>query len=362
MKKRSTHFPAIVRRGAGRRATWVCILTLVASFVALVCTSMAAVTEEALRDALLGKTSVDLATMDLNGDGVVDVADLVAVLKQNRIEVSFSTATSEIDETTGTHKVVLTSSRSLTGVIRYSVGGTATSGTDYQALPGTVAINGTTATITLTILSDKVYEGTETLELRLLPDTTYALGTTRTHTVSLKDNPVETQADFLFVLGAKTPGVQGDPTLGKGFPSALMARKARIRLAFSKDAVKDAWLNIPKSLGLPASSAGDDLIQAKSVSTSGTTLKLTFSYGSKSTSFVSNMSITEFSSTSPSLGTETSKPLQNELTLTVNGLDIPSGNFATQVLEGNFSLSIAGVLNDPTGQFFTDTLLGGMQQ
>ncbi len=99
----------------------------------------------------------------------------------------------ELGETTGTYTVTrLYNTGDLT--VNYIVSGssTATSGSDYEALSGSVVIpdGQTTATITLTPIDDAVSEGTETVVLTLASGTGYEIGPQNTATVSIVDDEV----------------------------------------------------------------------------------------------------------------------------------------------------------------------------
>ena len=63
-------------------------------------------------------------------------------------------------------------------VVSYTVGGTAQSGVDYEALPGTIEFPAKkkSATIRVRPIADGLLEGPETLELTLVPGDTYAPG------------------------------------------------------------------------------------------------------------------------------------------------------------------------------------------
>jgi gliding motility-associated-like protein len=70
---------------------------------------------------------------------------------------------------TGTFTFSLTNPCSTARTVTYSVSGTATSGTDFVALPGTITIpaNTTSVTATLTTIADLIAEGDETVSLKI---------------------------------------------------------------------------------------------------------------------------------------------------------------------------------------------------
>jgi hypothetical protein len=78
--------------------------------------------------------------------------------------------------------------------VRYTVSGTATSGKDFVALPGSVTIDaGSLSTnITLTPKDDTLMEGVETVKITLVPDADYLVGTPASGTAEITSNEVVT--------------------------------------------------------------------------------------------------------------------------------------------------------------------------
>ncbi len=109
-------------------------------------------------------------------------------------EANFAAASSSATEDAGTHNVGVTLSVAPTAnvTLNYTVGGTATSATDYAALTGTVAVaaNATTVNIPVSITDDEAAEGAETVTLTLAEGSGYAVGSTNVHTLTIQDNDV----------------------------------------------------------------------------------------------------------------------------------------------------------------------------
>jgi hypothetical protein len=82
--------------------------------------------------------------------------------------------------------------------VNYSIGGTATKGTDYNNLTGAVtfAANSSTANIDINPINDTVFEGSESVVLTLANSANYTIGTNNRATVTIADNdlPVVTIA------------------------------------------------------------------------------------------------------------------------------------------------------------------------
>ncbi|MCE5245291.1 MAG: hypothetical protein LLF99_19050 [Desulfobacteraceae bacterium] len=74
--------------------------------------------------------------------------------------------------------------------VKYSVGGTATSGSDFETLSGVVEIPDTKATVSFTVnpIQDSDYEGIETVVVTLEPDSAYTIGSPSSQTIKIGDD------------------------------------------------------------------------------------------------------------------------------------------------------------------------------
>ena len=74
--------------------------------------------------------------------------------------------------------------------VNYNVGGSATSGSDFQALSGSITIptDVTSATITITAIDDTETEGNETVMVTLTSDAAYAIGTPGSAIITITDD------------------------------------------------------------------------------------------------------------------------------------------------------------------------------
>ena len=116
----------------------------------------------------------------------------------NEPRVSFASASQSVAEGSGTRNVKLRLSTAPAGdiTVKYTVGGTATAGSDYTALSGTVSVpkGATTATIPVTVIDDGVGEDGETVVLKLTGNSGYGVASADTHTLTIVDN--EPRASF----------------------------------------------------------------------------------------------------------------------------------------------------------------------
>jgi len=111
------------------------------------------------------------------------------------VTVNATDAAASEPSNTGTFTVARTGSTTPSLAVTYTLGGTATSGSDYTAAPAgtlTIPAGAASATITVTPVDDSLVESTETVVVTLSAGTGYALGTPSTATVNIADDePVE---------------------------------------------------------------------------------------------------------------------------------------------------------------------------
>jgi hypothetical protein len=125
-------------------------------------------------------------------NATVNIADNdTASLPTVTISASDSSA-SEPGSNTGKFKVTRTGSTSSSLTVKYTVSGTATAGSDYNSLSGTVTIpsGSASASITVTPKDDSSVESTETVIATLASSSSYNRGTPNSAAVSIADNDV----------------------------------------------------------------------------------------------------------------------------------------------------------------------------
>jgi hypothetical protein len=76
--------------------------------------------------------------------------------------------------------------------VNYTVGGSATNGTDYSNLTNSIVIpvGQTSVTLPINVINDRSVEGDETLSLSLATSSAYGIGSTNTATVTIGDNDI----------------------------------------------------------------------------------------------------------------------------------------------------------------------------
>ncbi len=152
------------------------------------------ITVEDIRDAILGTrtfTPTELAELDKNSDGQVDVADLVAIILSSSMQtVSFVLPESEALEDAGAVHIPVVFTRPYSGTVFYKVAGTAVSGNDYTEMSGQFSVEDvSTAGVTVTLIKNPIPEREKTILLTLTgnPDTGLAIGLENTHLLRIKD-------------------------------------------------------------------------------------------------------------------------------------------------------------------------------
>jgi serine protease len=102
-------------------------------------------------------------------------------------------AAAEAGSDPGTFTITRTGVTTLPLTVNYIMGGSATNGTDYATVSGSVniAVGSTTATVTITPIDDSVFEGNETVILTLSTSASYVIGSPSNATVIIAENDVE---------------------------------------------------------------------------------------------------------------------------------------------------------------------------
>jgi hypothetical protein len=168
------------------------------------------------------------------------------------IIIEFSTVAFQVVEG-DTVLPMLVLSQPFNGIVYYTVSGTAMSG-DYVALSGQVMVNGTTATIPVSLTDNDMIGQLKYLTLRLDAGAGYELGAGTSTTIFIEENDAEWQGSFVtddaalgFVLSIRESNGVGTATLkgdGTGF---FPATEVPASLNFTANNFAATVLNIPIS-------------------------------------------------------------------------------------------------------------------
>jgi alpha-tubulin suppressor-like RCC1 family protein len=123
-------------------------------------------------------------------------------------------AAAETNADVGTLKVSCFPAAKANLTVLYTIGGTATAGTDYTALAGSVVIptGATSATVTVTPVDDVLVESTETVTAALSVNASYQNGSPRSGTVNITDNEPTVSVSAVDSSAAETAtGVTANP-------------------------------------------------------------------------------------------------------------------------------------------------------
>ena len=143
---------------------------------------------------------------------VMDVLD-APIRQQPFVTITAADATAtEAGVTTGQFRVSRTGDVTSPLVVAYTVSGTATAGSDYVALPGTVTIAGASAETTFLLepLDDALAEADETVVVTLQPGDGFALGGSSSAVVKIISD--DTPPDLL-VTGITVPAIVTNGTI-----------------------------------------------------------------------------------------------------------------------------------------------------
>ncbi|MBW4680304.1 MAG: tandem-95 repeat protein [Microcoleus vaginatus WJT46-NPBG5] len=155
------------------------------------------------------QSSPTFADIDGDGDSDAFIGNQAGTIRyyENASVVTIATGTSATEAgTTGTFTLTLSEPAPAAGLtVSYTVAGTASNGTDYDALPGTVtfAAGETVATINIVPINDTVADPNETVQLTLTDAASYNLAGSpnNTATLTIEDNDIE------YAIAAGTPTV-----------------------------------------------------------------------------------------------------------------------------------------------------------
>ncbi len=158
----------------------------------------ATITIPILNDVIVEGNETVIVTLTSITSGAASLgATLIAtntVADNDSATVSLANTTqgAETGPVTGVMTVTQTNASSTNTVIAYTISGTATSGTDYTALSGSVTVlaGNTTATISIAVIDDAVLDAGETVTITLSSITSgqATLGTTLVATNTIADN------------------------------------------------------------------------------------------------------------------------------------------------------------------------------
>jgi len=130
-----------------------------------------------------------IALFDTNGNQL-SIPAITTVITLAATDSDAGETTTGVTANPGTFTLTRTGDLTQAITVNYTLSGSATNGSDYSSLPGTVnfAAGVSSATVTVTPTDDNIFEGTETAILTLTTGTGYALDLITSAVVNIADN------------------------------------------------------------------------------------------------------------------------------------------------------------------------------
>jgi hypothetical protein len=146
--------------------------------------------------------------------------------------------------------------------VLYSIGGTATNGTDYQTLSGSLVIpaGSASATLVITPIDDAVVEGAETIILTFRSDSAYSLGATFTGTMTLADND---SLPTVSIRAGQSTLAENSPTPGNFMVERQGSTLAALTVNYSISGTAAAGVDynsLPGSIQIPAAASSVNIL------------------------------------------------------------------------------------------------------
>jgi large repetitive protein len=168
---------------------------------------------------------------------------------------------------TGTFTITRTGTTTASLIVRYSIGGTAANGADYETIPDatTIPAGADSATITVTPMDDAEVEGDESVVLTLAGDTTYDIGSPGSATVTITDNdaaPPPPERPVITVVAIDADASETGPDAGvvRFRRTGDASQPLTVNWTFSGTAENGAdFQRLPTSGAFPAGMAEADL-------------------------------------------------------------------------------------------------------
>lgn len=187
--------------------------------------SSATITVTVLDDSLVEGTETVVVSLAAGAAYTVGVPDSAAiVIADNDVPPGFPTVTvlatdpeaAESGLQTGSFTVARTGDATGELTISYSVGGTATAGSDYAALSGTITIpaGSSTASIAVVPVDDAAVEEPETVTVTLAAAPAYTVGADSTATVTITSDDTTAGAPVVSVAAGDPDAAEEGPNNG----------------------------------------------------------------------------------------------------------------------------------------------------
>jgi hypothetical protein len=199
-----------------------------------------------------GSYELSLTVTDPSGASSTDSV-IVRAFAPSTVTVTATDANaSETGPDPGTFAVSRTGSSSAALVVRYRLGGTASNGSDYAPLSGSVTIPAgqLSAMIAVTPVNDVEFEGPETVDVTVEPDGAYTVGAASSARVTIADN----DRPIVTIVATDALAAEGGLDTGTFTISRTGPTTAALRVTFTSwgSAVTDDYAPLGNQIFIPA--------------------------------------------------------------------------------------------------------------
>jgi hypothetical protein len=183
------------------------------------------------RPDVVGAYVLSLTVTDPSGAPSTDSVTVNAFTPATVTVAATDASASETGPDAGTFTFSRTGSTAAALVVQYRMGGTATNGSDYAALSGSLTIPAGQASATVTVrpVDDPDSEGAETVDVTVQPDGAYTVGNPPTATLTIADNdrPVVT------IVATDASAAEAGPDTGTFTITRTGPTTAALRVTFT---------------------------------------------------------------------------------------------------------------------------------
>jgi hypothetical protein len=174
---------------------------------------------------MVGAYTLSLTVTDPSGATSSDSV-MVSAATPATVTVLTTDAVSSENSDNGVFTFSRTGSTAAALVVRYTLGGTATNGTDYASRTGLVTIPAGqgSATVSIVPVNDSEFEGTETVDVTVEPDAAYSVGSPSAATLNIADNDRPTVTIAATDASASESGDTGTFTITRTGPTTASLR------------------------------------------------------------------------------------------------------------------------------------------
>jgi hypothetical protein len=241
---------------SGPDATGILLGTATASLPSVNCSFPCPFDSRTLRVTAAGIRSIRMIGGSSGNPNSVIYDNLVATFTPPVVTIANSTGKAAEGGPNATITVTRTGSTAQPLTVNYTVGGTATPGSDYQTLPGSVTISAgqTTGTFTVVPIDDTLAEPDETVVLTLAPNAAYVVGSPGTVTVPIASNDPPT-----VTIAATSPtATEVGPTPGVFTVTRTGPTDGSLTVAYAVSGTATAgsdYVSLPGTVTIPVGAA-----------------------------------------------------------------------------------------------------------